>query len=99
MKSDSTTRGLLKAEGARFSAEIDTELFNWAEKELTAFVAAVNTLHGEEQARAAANDWLLELIALNEPCKGALLDLRAATIGAARRLARRLSTSSLTHAV
>src|SRR5215467_11164389 len=99
MKSDSTTRGLLGAEGARFSAEIDAELFNWAEKELAAFVAAVNTLHGEEQARAAADDWLLELIALEEPCKGASLDLRSVTIGAARRLAQRLAIPSPAHVV
>ena len=75
-----------------------SELFNRAEKELAAFVAAVNTLHGEEQARAAADDWLLELIALEEPFKGASLDLRAVTISAARRLARCLSTPSPAHA-
>ena len=79
---------------AKFSAEIDAELFNRAEKELAAFVAAVNTLHGEEQARAAADDWLLELIALKRLCKGTSRDLRSVTIGAARRLAYRLSISS-----
>ena len=83
----------------RSSAEIDAELFNRAEKELAAFVAAVNTLHGEEQARAAADDWLLELTALTEPCKGASLDLRLVTIDAAIRLARRLSTPWPAHAV
>ena len=86
--------GLLGVNGARFSAEVDAGLFNRAEKELAAFVAAVSTLHGEEQARAAADDWLLELTALAEPCKGASLDFRAVTIGAARRIARRLSTPS-----
>jgi hypothetical protein len=90
--------GLLGVNGARFSAEIDAELFNRAEKELAAFVAAANTLHGEEQARAAADDWLLELIALEEHCKDACLDLRSVTIGAARRLARRLSIPSPAHA-
>jgi hypothetical protein len=88
--------GLLGVNGARFSAEIDAEFFSRAEKELAAFVAAVNTLHGEDQARAAAGDWLLELIALEENCKGASpdLDLRSVTIGAARRLAQRLSIPS-----
>jgi hypothetical protein len=92
--------GPLGVNGARFSAEIDAEFFNRAEKELAAFIAAVSTLHGVEQARAAADDWLLELIGLEENCKGASpdLDLRSVTIGAARRLARRLSIPSPAHA-
>lgn len=94
MKSNSKAGGLLGGKGARFSAEIQAELFNRAEKELAAFVAAVNTLYGEEQARAAADDWLLELIALKEPCNVASLDLRSVTIGAAICLARRLSIPS-----
>jgi len=93
MKSDSKARGMLGVKGAGFSAEIEAELFNRAEKELAAFVAAVITLHGEEQARAAADDWLLELTALKGPSTGASpdLDLRSVTIVAARRRARRLS--------
>jgi hypothetical protein len=94
MKSDNKTGRLLGVKGARFSTEIDAELLNRAEKELAAFVAAVATLHGEEQARAAADDWLLELMALNWPCKGASLNLRSVTIAAARRLALRLSIPS-----
>jgi len=98
MKSDSNAGGLVGVSAARFSVEIDAELFSGTEKELAAFVAAVNTLHGEEQALAAAEDWLLELIALEEHCEGASLDLRSVTIGAAGRLARRLSTPSSAHA-
>src|SRR5262249_36046354 len=49
--------GLPGVKGARSSAEIDAELFHRAENELAAFVAAVNTLHGEEQAHAAAGHW------------------------------------------
>ena len=94
----SKSGGLLGAQAARFSAEIDAELFNRAEKELAAFVAACSALYGEERARAAADDWLRELIALKGPCKRASLDLRSLTIGAARRLARRLSTPSPAHA-
>ena len=92
MQSDSKAGGLVGVRAPRFSAEIDAELFNRAAKELAAFVAAVSELHGEEQARAAADDWLLELIALNEPCKGVSLDLRSVTIAAAIRLTRRLSS-------
>jgi hypothetical protein len=94
MKSDSKAGRLLGVKGARFSAETDAQLFSRAQKELAAFVAAVTTLHGEEQARAAADDWLLELIALKEPCNGAFLDLRSVTIGAAIRLALRFSIPS-----
>jgi quinol monooxygenase YgiN len=92
--------GPLGVKGARSSAEIDAELFNRAEKELAAFVAAVDTLHGEQQARAAADDWLLELTALKGPGKGGSpdLDLRSVTIRAARRLAQRLSTPTPAHA-
>jgi hypothetical protein len=91
MKSDSKPRGIPGVKGARFSAEIDAEPFIRAEKELAAFVAAVNTLHGEEQALAAADDWLLELTALKVLCKSTSRDLRSVTIRAARRLAQRLS--------
>ena len=98
MKDDRKTRETVGVRASRFSHEIDAELFGWAERELAAFVAAVNTLHGEEQARAAAGDWLLELVALKGLCKNASLGLRSVTIGAARRLARRLSIPSPTHA-
>jgi hypothetical protein len=100
MQIDSKAGGLVGVRAPRFAAEINAELINRAEKELAAFVAAVNALHGEEQARAAADDWLLELIGLEENCKGASpdLDLRSVTIGAARRLARRLSIPSPAHA-
>ena len=91
--------GLLKTKAATFSAEIDAEFFNRAENELVAFVAAVVTLQGEEQERRAADDWLLELLALEEHSKDGSLDFRAVTIGAARRLAWRLSTPSPAHAV
>ena len=91
MQRDSKAGGLAGVRDPRFSAEIGAELFNRAEKELAAFVAAVNGLHGEEQARAVADDWLLELIALKAPYKGASLNLRSVTIRAAVRLARRLS--------
>jgi|SRR5215472_9532685 len=91
MPNNSNARGLVAGGATRSSAEMDAELFKRAEKELAAFFAGVNTLHGEEQARAAADDWLLGLTALKEQCNGTSLDLRSVTIGAAIRLARRLS--------
>jgi len=88
------------SKAARFPAETDAEILHRAEKELAAFVAAVSTLHGEEQARAAADDWLLELTALRVPCNGASPDLnfRSVTIRAAKRLAHRLSIPWPAHA-
>jgi hypothetical protein len=88
------------SKAARFSAETDAEILKRAEKELAAFVAAVSTLHGEEQASAATDDWLLELTALKVPCNGTSLDLdlRSVTIRAAKRLAHRLSIPWAAHA-
>ena len=97
MKCDTKAGGLPGVKGARsLAAEIDADLLKRAGKELAAFVAAVSTLHGEEQASAAADEWLLELTALKVPCNGASpdLDLRSVTIRAAKRLAHRLSTPS-----
>jgi hypothetical protein len=99
MQIDSKAGGLVGVRAPRVLAEIDAELFNRAEKEMAAFVTAVNTLHGEEQARAAADDWLLALIALREPSKGTSLDLRSVTISAAMRLARRVSIPWPAHSV
>jgi len=94
MKRDSKTAELLGVQGARLSGEIRAELLKRAEKELAAFVGAVRALHGEEQTRAAADDWLLELTALKGLCKSTSRDLRSVTVRAARRLTQRLSIPS-----
>src|SRR5262245_18480061 len=99
MKSKNKAGAMQGINGVRFSAEIDAELFNRAEQELAAFVAAVDALHGEEQARAAAGDWLLEFIALEEPCNDVSSNFRSLTIGAARRLVHRLSIPWPAHAI
>jgi hypothetical protein len=83
--------GLLGSSPATVSVEIDADLFSRAEKELAAFVVAVNVLDGEEHARAAADDWLLELTELKGLCKTTSQDLRSVTIRAATLLARNLS--------
>jgi hypothetical protein len=65
-----------------------------AERELGAFVSVVADLYGGDQARLAAEDWLLELEMMDvvpEPSKGVW---RTLTIISASRLAARLNPAS-----
>ena len=60
-----------------------------AEKELFAFVAAVNELFDAEQARRAADDWMEELERTGWPSEAPAIDWRWVTIAAAARLVGR----------
>jgi hypothetical protein len=60
-----------------------------AEKELSAFVAAVNELFDAELARQAADDWIEELAQRDWPSEASVIDWRHVTIAAAARLAGR----------
>ena len=69
---------------------LNGDLFTMAERELAAFIAAVNELFGPEQARLAAEDWIRELESSWEG--GATVrDLRQITIKAAPRFAKRVN--------
>ena len=57
-----------------------------AEKELSAFIRAVDKLFGAEQARQSALDWIEELGCMNWPSGESLPDWRRATVGASARL-------------
>src|SRR6202035_4311168 len=57
-----------------------------AEKELSAFIRAVDKLFGAEQARQSALDWIEELGCMNWPAGKSLPDWRRATVGASARL-------------
>src|ERR1700722_18407248 len=57
-----------------------------AEKELSAFIRAVDKLFGAEQARQSALDWIEELGCMNWPSGESLPDWRRATLGASARL-------------
>ena len=61
-----------------------------AERELGAFINAVTNLHGPEQARISAEDWLDEFESMDHLPKSAHSEWRLITISAAARLARRL---------
>ena len=65
------------------------QLLASAERELSAFVAAVNELFDAEQARRAAINWIEELARTDWPSEATVMDWRRATIAAAARLVGR----------
>jgi hypothetical protein len=64
-----------------------------AEKELSAFIRAVDKLFGAEQARQSARDWIEELGRMDWPSGESTPDWRRATVGASARLGALLSDS------
>jgi hypothetical protein len=65
------------------------QLLARAERELSAFVTAVNELFDAEQARQAAENWIEELARTDWPGEARVIDLRQVTTAAAARLAGR----------
>jgi hypothetical protein len=61
-------------------------LFPLAEKELSAFVHAVDQLFGSEQAQRSALDWIHEMDVMNWPVGDAIPNWRQATIKASTQL-------------
>jgi hypothetical protein len=74
-----------------FSNSICNEQMQMAERELAAFISAVKELHGPDQARLSAADWLDELELTDSQPGSTSLHLRAITIAASARLANRLN--------
>jgi hypothetical protein len=70
------------------------DLIIMAEQELAAFFRAVSELFGSEQAQLSAEDWLQELLAIND-LPASTREWRLLTVNASARLARRVSTSSV----
>jgi len=60
-----------------------------AERELSAFVIAVDELFGAEQARQAAENWMEELERTDWLSQAPAIDWRKVTIAAAARLVDR----------
>ena len=58
-----------------------------AEKELSAFISAVDKLFGAEQARQSALHWIEELELMDWPSGDSIPDWRQATVVASARLA------------
>jgi hypothetical protein len=69
------------------------DFFILAEKELPAFISAVDEFFGAEQARQSALDWIEELELMDWPSGGSIPDWRRATLGASARLATLMSGS------
>ena len=70
-----------------------SDLVPIAERELSAFFHAVKDLFGSEQAARSAEDWLQELIEIDNPPKSAR-EWRLITAKASARIANRVSASS-----
>ena len=64
-----------------------------AERELSAFIRAVDKLFGSEQARQSARDWIEELGRMDWPSGESIPDWRRATVAASARLGALLSGS------
>jgi hypothetical protein len=65
-----------------------------AEQELTAFFRAVTESFGSEQAKVSADEWLQELMSIDD-LPASTRDWRLVTIRASMRLAARLNRLSL----
>ena len=74
------------ADQDRGRAQSMVRLLASAERELSAFVAAVNELFDSEQARQAADNWVEELEQTDWPSDAPVMDWRRVTIAAAARL-------------
>jgi hypothetical protein len=70
-----------------------TDQIQLAERELSAFIAAVSELFGAEEARASAEDWLDESELMDFSPRSTHRDWRTITIAASVRLANRLNVA------
>ena len=71
-----------------------TDLMTMAEQELSAFFNAVTQLFGSEQARLSAEDWLHELVKIDD-LPASAREWRLITAKVSSRLASRVAASSL----
>ena len=74
-----------------FSSSLCTDQVHVAERELSAFIAAVEELFGADQARISTEDWLDESELMDVSPRSTQRDWRAITIAASARLANRLN--------
>src|ERR1700719_1507632 len=79
-------RTMLMAEEADRRDQLASDFLSLAEKELSAFIRAVDQLFGAEQARQSALDWIEELGRMDWPSGESIPDWRRATVGASARL-------------
>jgi hypothetical protein len=72
-----------------FANSLYTDQMHLAERELSAFIAAIAELFGADQARMSAEDWLDESGLMDVSPRSTHRDWRAITIAASVRLANR----------
>jgi len=70
------------------------DLMTMAERELSAFYSAVTELLGSEEAEAAAEDWLQELVAIHD-LPASVRQWRQLTVEVAARFANRVNASAI----
>ena len=78
-----------------FSDSAYEEQAHLAERELSAFIAAVTASYGPEQAKLSAEDWLEESELIDSPPRSEERDWRAVTIAASARLANRVDARAV----
>jgi hypothetical protein len=77
----------------QFSNSSCADQIHLAERELSAFTAAVVELFGTDQARVSVEDWLEETELMNVSPRSTHRDWRSITIAASVRLANRLNVA------
>jgi hypothetical protein len=77
-----------------FSNSLYTDQTRLAERELSAFIAAVRALYGPEQAELSVQDWIEESELMDSAPRSEIRNWRAVTIAASARLASRVSRPS-----
>lgn len=85
---------LIPDKALNHSNQVCSDLLTMAERELSAFFAAVKQLFGSEQAELSAKDWLHEL-SETERLPASIREWRTITGKASTRLATRVRASSL----
>jgi hypothetical protein len=79
---------------SKYSNADCADLMTMAERELSAFFNAVTQLFGSQQAERSAEDWLNELIEIDD-LPGSTREWRMISAKASTRLASRVTASSL----
>ena len=78
-------------QGESFSNSLYTDQLHLAERELSAFIAAVRVSYGPEEAELSAEDWIEESELMDSSPRSEVRNWRAVTIAASARLANRLN--------
>jgi len=77
-----------------FSNSLYTDQMQLAERELSAFIAAVKASYGPSEAERSAADWIAESELMDSSPRSEIRTWRAVTIAASARLASRVRRPS-----